>query len=306
MKIHTTLILFATLPMVLSRRDPDIDNEKRRRELSAVMELPGSCYEMSDTPCKDFSTDAMPDTSTFDAEVAFALVDWGCCAMRKDDPKELHDVAIKFREVCESTPYLEWQRSLTSHKGLTSAERSIVQYCPNYISPEEFYNPTWADLWNVVILGHQSSAFLRCNGPRKGNGRVTVTINGLEEDMWPHVWITAEDGRTFSWSSAHPSTDLSSFDTVTGVEGRFAEEAAKFEIPLDAPTWTVEGVNMENLLDEKERIASAPYNLIQNNCAHVALKLLSAGLGCDATIVPFFSPASMIKVMDKVAPKCNV
>eukprot|EP00493_Phyllostaurus_siculus_P022826 UN23160 len=94
------------------------------------MELPGSCYEMSDTPCKDFSTDAMPDTSTFDAEVAFALVEWYCCALREDDPKELYDVAITFREVCESTPYLDWQRSLTSHKDLHLRKDRLCNIVP--------------------------------------------------------------------------------------------------------------------------------------------------------------------------------
>jgi len=304
------LILFATLAMSAGSVASERISDRGRRALSEVRELPDSCFEMTDNSCKEFSSLAMPDTSTFDAEVAHDLVEYYCCALRKDDAKELYDVALKFREFCESRSYLQWQnqnerrRSLASHKGLTTAERAVAQYCPNYISPEEFYNPTWSDLWNVVILGHQSSAFLRCNGPSEGNDRITITINGLKEDMWPHVWITAE-GQTFSWSSAHPSSDSGRFDTVTGVEGQFAEEAADFEIPLDAPTWTVEGINLEKLMDEKEKIASIPYDLIQNNCAHVALKLLSAGLGCEATIVPFFSPASMIKVMTNVAANCN-
>lgn len=275
-----------------------------RRQLNEVLGVPISCLELTDTSCKDFSSVAFPDTSTFDAEVAFGLVDYLCCALRKDDPKELYNVAIKFREFCESTPYMQWQDSLISREGLTPAENSLAHYCPNYISPEEFYNPTWADLWNVAILGHQSSAFLRCNGPSKGNGRITIAINGLTEDMWPHVWIKA-DGQTFGWSSAHPSTDSSSFESMTGVEGRFNEEADEFEIPLDVPTWTVEGINVEKLMDEKKRIASAQYDLIQNNCAHVALKLLAAGLGCEANIVPFFSPASMLKVVNNVVSKCN-
>merc|ERR1719150_292643 len=35
------------------------------------------------------------------------------------------------------------------------------------------------------------------------------------------------------------------------------------------------------------------YNLIDHNCAHVALRLLAAGLGCTELIVPFFTPGAL-------------
>jgi len=306
MKLYTIMsMLFITLPNVAFAKSEGRD---QRRELGEMMDLPGSCFEMSDAFCKDFSTNSMPATSTFDAKVAFDLADYYCCALRKDNPMELYKVASNFRNFCTSKPYLKWQNSLNSHEGLTLAERTIAYYCPNYISPKEFFNPSWASLWSVARLGLQSSAFMTCNnGPSKSNGRVTVTINGLQEDRWPHVWISDEEGWTISWSTAHSSRDSSSFDTVTGVEGQFEEgQASTLSIPVDAPTWTVEGINMEKMMDERKRISSEPYGLLQNNCAHVALKLLSAGLGCEATIVPFFSPASMINVMNNIASKCNV
>jgi len=278
----------------------------RRRALSEFMAFPSSCYDVNEALCEDFSTDAMPDTTTFDADVAFELADYYCCALRKDDPKELYKVAVNAREFCESASYLEWQASPYAEL-YTPPQRAIAQYCPNYITPEDFFNPTWANLWNVVILGHQSSAFLKCDEPSESSGRVTVTINGLEEDNWPHVWITLENDWTFGWSTAHPLTDASSYDTVTGVEGRFEEgPKSDFDIPLDAPTWTVTGINIEKMMEEKNSISSEPYDLIQNNCAHVALKLLSAGLGCESIIVPFFSPASMINVLNNVVSRCNV
>merc|ERR1711879_644880 len=157
---------------------------------------------------------------------------------------------------------------------------SIAKYCPNALTPSEFFTPSYTDLWKVSRYGMPRHVMMSCDDKQRPSTgqKVTVTLHGMGEmDLVPHVWLELENGDEISWV---PQGVLEAanedFDSVTGIPGKFTSKRG-YDVPPDAITFEVENVNVKALLAEKNRIIKADekYDLIDHNCAHVTLRLLS-------------------------------
>lgn len=281
---------------------------EKETESKMLMDIPVECFEPSDSICDGVGEETAMDLSVFDEDVAVDLVAKYCCALREDSTPKLQQTAIDFQEVCTSDAFLQWMNSLGEEGARSASQQAIAKYCPNQLTLDDYFTPTYTDLWKIARYGLPRHFMMKCDGKSKPSTgqKVIVTLHGIGEmDLIPHVWLELENGDKISWSP-DANVDVmnymnADFKSVTGVPGKFLTERS-YELPPDQITFEVEHINVEALLAEKQRIIEAKetYDLISHNCAHVTLRLLAAGLGCSHRIIPFFSPVAMVSVMQNI------
>jgi len=159
---------------------------------------------------------------------------------------------------------------------------------------------TWADLWTVVTLGlstSNESPYLSCTpGLQTGTDNATFIISPWEEDLVTHVYVKQGES-IFGWNPVGIESD--DWKSVTGASGKFiAFNADDFQISEDMFVLELENFDVPSMMKQYAQIKEEGiYDLIDHNCAHVGLKLLAAGLGCKAHIIPFFTPPMMQSVL---------
>lgn len=275
------------------------DSALNGRRLLAEYSVPPQCFNMDDSVCDGVVAEGMPTFDVFDTTNAFGLVSFFCCALRDDNAIDLYQVAREFQALCLGEKYLTWQSNLSSTKGLPFSQWAIAHYCPNYISPDDFVTNTWADLWSIASFQLPKTAVLQCDGGAPtATGTVDIMVHGLSEDLFPHVHILVE-GEVVGWTPEQPRVDSTDYNSLLGLPGLFhVVDVADFKMPPDALVWTVQNVDIARLQSKRREFENqGTYDLISNNCAHVALQLLAEGLGCRARTIPFFSPVAMVGVL---------
>lgn len=269
-----------------------------------LTDIPEQCFEPGDSVCEGIE-DTVMDLTVFDEGNAVDLVAKYCCALREDSTSKLKQTASDFVELCSSDAFLQWMNSLGEEGTGSASQKAIAKYCPNALTLQEFFTPTYTDLWKISRYGLPRHVMMSCEGESKPSSgqKVIVTLHGIgDTDLMPHVWLKLENGDEISWMPEENVDDLNEdFESVTGIPGKFTTEL-DYELPPDAITFEIEHINVEALLAKKEQIIEAKetYDLISHNCAHVTLRLLAAGLGCSPRIIPFFSPVAMVKILQNI------
>jgi len=219
----------------------------------------------------------------FDKETVNSLISTYCCALRTLDTEKLRDIAASFEEYCEDPKVMRAEHNAENGE-LSVTQELMLIYCPNRITSDAYKTESYIELFQVVLLGDPK--FLSCPATKIGTDSIKLFIRygGSKQRSIGHTMIEIEDKR-YSWQSVD-DVDAGEFDSVVGVKGIFHEEAEGEEI-YDV-VYTIEGVDLGKLMAEMQDIAyTGKYDIIENNCNHVMLKLLAAGLGCQAKLAPF-------------------
>jgi len=238
-------------------------------------------------------------TDDFQENLAYDVVDWYCCALKTDNKKHLHKAAYDWANtVCESS-YVDYLQKKDVDE-LSAPEASVLHYCPQIEGENWMWHAwTWTDLWSVVTLGlsdSNESPYLSCpKNSKTGTDKVSFIITRFQEDINPHVYVKY-NGELFGWSPVDIATD--DFSSVTGGAGTFHVTDADSESFKDAFEVEIGNFDVSSMMKKRKQIAKKGYySLIEENCAHVGLELLAAGLGCQANKVPFFTPPVMHSVL---------
>lgn len=265
----------------------------RRKLLEDLTGLPRSCYDPN-YECP--TTMHKPLAQDFSAETAERLVHYYCCALRKDSGDALMRVAYDFEMLCKSKTFLKSEH-LRFGQHITPAERALLAYCPNSVSLPTFsLGNIWSNLWQVTGLSTKQSALMTCSAAPKGKDTIEVVFDDQSDSdvLLPHAAIKTSDGEIISWGPVNLDAS-GSFDTVTGLIGRFVSE------PLNGQSFKLEKFDVEAMRAKKDEIAMiGRYDFIEHNCAHVTLQLLAAGFGCEAKQVPFLPPVALQEIVRRM------
>lgn len=261
--------------------------------------LPESCTTFHG--CETFDVNNPPDLNTgdFDENIGFDIVEWYCCSLKSDSAEDLYEAADLWHNgICGSayTTYL-----LSKHiDDLTLSEQHVLYYCPSIEGETHIWHTyTWTDLWSVVTLGFlasNESPFLSCPlDSQTVTDQVSFIITPYEQDILPHVYVQHGES-IFGWGPVSIATD--EFNSVTGGAGQFQVISSdNFQFTEDSYILEL-NVDVSSMMDEYLTIEEeGSYSLIDHNCGHVGLRLLAAGLGCQAQLVPFFTPVAMRSVL---------
>jgi len=264
----------------------------RRQLLQDLTDLPQSCHDPS-YECP--ATLQKPQVQEFTTENAELLVDYYCCALRKDSGDALMRVAYDFEMLCKSKTFLNSEHSRYGETA-TPAERVLLEYCPNAVSLPIFsLGNVWSNLWEVTGLSAKQSALMSCSAAPQGKDTIEVVFDyqSISDDLLPHAAIKTST-ETISWGPVSLEA-FGSFDTVTGLSGRFISE------PLNGKFFKLENFDIEAMLARKNEIALVGrYDFIEHNCAQVTLQLLAAGYGCEAKQVPFLPPVALQQMVKRM------
>lgn len=250
---------------------------------------------MSFGGCETYDVHSPPDVGTddFDETLAFNIVDWACCALKTDNTEDLHEAAnYAAKTLCGSSYYITYLLS-KDVDDLSSPERTFLHYCPGVEGEDHMWHTwSWTDLWQVVVRGlstSNKSPYLSCPSDLPtGTDHVTFMITPYQEDINPHVYVKQGES-VFGWDVVDTTSD--DFSSVTGARGMFhVKNADDFQLSEDTYVLELDNFDAPSMWAQYEQIKKEGiYDLIDHNCAHVGLKLLAAGLGCQAHIIPFFT-----------------
>jgi hypothetical protein len=271
----------------------------RRRHLKADDAMPLACTSIT-YDCKGTNVQTLDKVDFTNKDQMKNLVAYYCCALREDSDDLLEQRAYEFARLCSSTKVIRQQKSLPADYEMSMAQVAFSEYCPNTWSSSMFKIASYAPLWLVSKLRAQPrTGMLRCNKAHPKTGKsVKIFIDDSYDNTGDlkHVIVEAE-GKRYGWSN-DKNTPMDDFSLLTGVKGRFH---TNYKLSNDAIEWEVHDFDLAKFYDAIDDFETVgKYSLMDQNCAQVALKIIAAGLHCDARAIPFVPPVALIPVFNKV------
>lgn len=279
----------------------------RRRRLDTASPALVACLAPSNEKiheeCVDVIAAGVPQFSTavFEGVEAWAeqAVHYYCCVLRQSEPEEVYEIGFQYHKLCASASHL-FQEGTKSWLGI------LATYCPNNLSP---YLPSKDDRSESLfaltgVERNPGMPLSNCKPTSQGEGTLTILFpEAQSQSDIAHVpGFIGEDVTEESWISWVPvaGEECPTIDFYA-VEGMLGEFGKVYSLKA-ARGFVIEGLNEQAMLDKKAQLAQnyKTYDIIRNNCSHKMLRILAAGMGCDAEIIPFYIPSALGKVLENM------
>jgi len=288
----------ATMPM------PMAFSMGRRRNLNSP--AMSACISPPDADvhnqCSAVITMGAPSVSAAyqDPEVwAEQAVHYYCCVLRQSEPSMVYKTVFQYHETCALA-----SRFLQETPAEGSFLSIVAEFCPNSVAPSAPSGDSRSRLLFTVASAERSAVPVsNCAESTSNDGTLTILIPESQSDNdvahFP-AFIGSEISEE-SWVSWEAVGSDCSFDLFVALEGMVGQFGTVYPLKVEH-AMVIEGLDEEAMLAKKRELAetSTTYQVVDSNCSHQLLKILAAGLGCEAEMIPFYHPSALTNALDKM------
>lgn len=230
---------------------------------------------------------------------AQSAVHYYCCVLRQSEPEMVYKTVFEYHQGCAAAAAF-----LQTVPDQNTALALIAQFCPNSVSPAiSSNNDRGSVLFKVSSLDHGKSnmPLYNCAKGSQGRGKLTILLPTATSDSdishFPaFIGDTVTEESWVSWMPTRTEEcEASDFYSMEGMPGHFGEVYSL----TAGEGFVIEGLDEEAMLAKKAELSETAvvYQIISNNCSHKLLRILAAGMGCDAEIIPFYLPSALVNAL---------
>lgn len=228
-------------------------------------------------------------------------VHYYCCVLRQSEPAMVYKTVFRYHEGCALASAFLQDSAPGTFLSL------ISQFCPNAMAPSVLsHEDRSVHLFQVASAewgGVPVSNCRRSSSSSNKDGKLTILMPVAQSDgdIAHFPAFIGDSVSQDSWVSWMPGQDTECTSDFYSMEGLLGKFGGVYPLTADR-AFVIEGLDEAAMLAKKRELAAnaASYQIISNNCSHQLLRILAAGMGCDANIVPFYLPSALVNAMESM------
>lgn len=241
---------------------------------------------------------AFTDPETWAEEAVY----YYCCVLRQSEPSVVYKTVFQYHQGCALASAFLQNAAPDSFLSL------IAKFCPNSMAPSVMSNEDRSvNLFGIASAEWGGVPVSNCtqssSSDRKRDGKLTILMPESQSDNdiahFPaFIGDSVSEDSWVSWMPVQDGECIADFYSMEGLLGTFG---GVYSLKADR-AFVIEGLDEEAMLAKKRELTdnSMSYQIISSNCSHQLLRILAAGMGCDAEIVPFYLPSALVNAMESM------
>jgi len=222
-----------------------------------------------------------------------------CCVLRQSEPSMVYKTVFQYHQGCALASAFLQDAAPDSFLSL------IARFCPNSMAPSVISNEDRSvHLFQVASAEWEGVPVANCDKSSSNrDGKLTILMpeSQTDDDIAHFPAFIGDSVSEDSWVSWMPVADGGCIADFYSMEGLLGTFGGVYSLKADR-AFVIEGLDEEAMLAKKRELTetAVSYQIVTSNCSHQLLRILAAGMGCDAEIIPFYLPSALINAMESM------